>query len=128
VTIEDNKRLVERFIDEVLEQQRVDVLDELVARPMMASNIKGRFGEIGSVLSDVRYRIDHLVAEGDTVAVFCTLHGRHAGEFASPLLTIPPTGRDVMIEEAYRFRVVDGKIDMFVVVSDVIGLITQIAS
>jgi predicted ester cyclase len=128
MSTEDNKRLVRRFVREGLGDRRVDVIDELIGRPGMANNLKEGLAQIAEILSDMRYGIDYLVAEGNTVAVFCTLYGTHTGKFQSPLLTVPATGRDVAVEVAYRIQIVDGKIDMIVSVTDLLGLITQIAS
>jgi predicted ester cyclase len=60
--------------------------------------LKGAFTE-------QRYEIHRLVEEGDTVAIFCTLHARHTGEF----MGIRPTGREIAFKLVHIIRYQDGK-------------------
>jgi len=55
--------------------------------------------------SELRWDIHKVVAEGDTVAVYCTLHGRHTGE----LMGIPPTNRPVAFRQVHLVRFRDGR-------------------
>jgi predicted ester cyclase len=58
-----------------------------------------------SVFSDLRFNIHHVIGEGDTVAVHCTLTGRHTGE----LMGIAPTNRPVATPMIHILRFRDGK-------------------
>ena len=60
---------------------------------------------LGSVFSDQRWEIHQVIGEGDTVVVYCTLHGRHTGD----LLGIPPTKREVAMDYVQILRFRDGK-------------------
>src|SRR3712207_2730681 len=54
---------------------------------------------------DLHFAIEHLVAEGDTVAGRVTLSGTHEG----PLMGMPPTGRSVRQASMHFVRFRDGK-------------------
>ena len=58
-----------------------------------------------SVFSGLNVDIHHVIGEGDTVAVHCTLTGRHSGD----LMGIPPTNRPVAIPMIHIVRFRDGK-------------------
>jgi predicted ester cyclase len=57
------------------------------------------------VFSDLRFDIHHVVGDGDTVAVHCTLIGRQTGD----LMGIAPTGRPVATPMVHILRFRDGK-------------------
>jgi predicted ester cyclase len=57
------------------------------------------------VFADLAFDIHHVIGEGDTVAVHCTLTGRHTGD----LMGIPPTGRPVATPMVHILRFRDGK-------------------
>jgi len=58
-----------------------------------------------SVFSDLTFEIHHVIGEGETVAVHCTLRGRHTGE----LMGIPPTDRPVATPMVHILRFREGK-------------------
>lgn len=106
LSIEENKLLVRRLIDEAVTQHNVDVLDELAA---------GEFAQIAkrwvrpfqSAFPDFEMQVVDLIAEGDAVVAHFKCSGTHRGEW----LGIPPTGRRFEgIDEIYIFHVRDGKL------------------
>jgi len=56
------------------------------------------------VFSDLRFDVHHVVGEGDTVVVHCTLIGRQTGD----LMGIAPTGREVNTPMVHILRFRDG--------------------
>jgi predicted ester cyclase len=60
---------------------------------------------LGRVFSDQRWEIHQVIGEGDVVVVYCTFHGRHAGD----LMGIPPTNRVVAQDYVHILRFEDGK-------------------
>ena len=54
---------------------------------------------------DLHFAIEHLVAEGDTVAGRLTMSSTHKG----PLMGVPPTGRSVRQNSMHFVRFRDGK-------------------
>jgi predicted ester cyclase len=75
MSTEQNKAVVRRFITETLAGGAVDVIDDLLApnyhNPMMGgvdrAGFKAMLSAMGAVISDMRFDIQDLVAEGDAV-------------------------------------------------------------
>src|SRR5688572_28594789 len=93
--------LITRYFEEVWNQGRVDVLDELLTpdyrnhspsipnpRPGPA-DLKPIVMAMRSGISDLRYQILDLIATPDKVAVYVRVTGTHTGT----LFGIPATGR-----------------------------------
>ena len=107
-TLAANKALVERVIEEVLNEGQLALADELVAEG------EGRFGPEWfkttyrmrrSAFPDLRYRIEETLAEGDRVVVRFTSVGRPTGP------SVPVVSQDpVEVAGVAIFEVKDGKI------------------
>jgi len=69
-------------------------------------NLKKQTSEGFSAFPDAHYTIDDMVAEGDKVAVRCTVTGTHKGEF----MGIPPTNKKVTVWGISIVRIVGGKL------------------
>jgi predicted ester cyclase len=113
-TTEPNKVVVRRFYEEYLNQQRADVLANLVA-PTMVDHTNGGVGPAAVAAGAVRlheafenlhFDIQDLVAQGDLVAARWVYTGKHVG----PFFGRPPTGKPHEQRGANFFRVRDGKI------------------
>jgi hypothetical protein len=63
--VESNKRLVRRLVGEVMNERRVDVIDELYD-PRLAPAARRWIEPFLASFTDVRMRIDDLIAEDDT--------------------------------------------------------------
>jgi predicted ester cyclase len=103
---EQNKAVVRRLVDEVLNGGRLDTIDELYA-PELAVEARAWIAPFLKSFPDTRMEIIDLVAEGDRVAARFVCSGTHTGTW----LGHAPTGRRFeRIDEAgfYRFR--DGRI------------------
>jgi steroid delta-isomerase-like uncharacterized protein len=114
---ERNKSVVRRFIEEVQNEKRLELFDELNAEdfvnlsapPGMASDREGGKMFLGGFLSafpDSRVTIDDMIAEGDRVATKKTFTGTHSAEG----IGIPPTGNRVTIQYVDILRLRDGRI------------------
>ena len=60
---------------------------------------------LARAFSDQRWTIHQVLADGDTVTVYCTHSGRHTGDFFG----LPATGRNFAYRQMHIIRVVDGK-------------------
>lgn len=111
--IKENAR---RFFEEVFPQKDDEGVTELVhadlfdhssppGAPQGVEDVKRTIHWLNSVFSDLRWEIHQIIAEGDTAAVYCTLHGRHTGD----LMGIPPTGRQIKQPYVQILRFKDGK-------------------
>jgi predicted ester cyclase len=103
-------------------------VDELIDSPLLAENTKKAMDETEAVLSDLHFTVDAMLAEADTVALFCTLHGAHTGEYGSPWITAPPSGKDVAMSCAYLFRCDNGRIRSVLPLVDLQALLVQITA
>lgn len=116
----DNKDIIGRMFDEVVNLGKVDVIDELFDPNFRTTTQQGTMDRDGFKdyivawrigFPDVRCVVDDLIAEGDRVAWSVRATGTHTGEF----MGIPPTGRTVDFDSlniaefrggrAYRHRV-----------------------
>src|SRR4051812_15195638 len=87
--IENNKAIVRRFIDEVFVKGNATAVDELVAKDFAphtwpgvkdAESLKQAQKRVLKGLSDVRFTVEDMIAEGDRVAVRLTAHAIQTGE------------------------------------------------
>jgi predicted ester cyclase len=115
-TLDDNKDIAREFIDRVFVHQEDAAIDELVAPTFVPHTFgpmpPGREGlregmrRAGAGVSDVRFEINDMIAEGDRVAVRLTTSARHTG----PFMGIEPTGNRYQIDEIHIFRIDDGQV------------------
>jgi steroid delta-isomerase-like uncharacterized protein len=116
VTIEDNKALVRRFIDEIFVKGAVDAVDQLVTEDFVPhtwpstgdgrTDLKSAIVRVSKGLADARFTIEDMVAEDDRVAVRVTATATQVGEF----MGIPASGKSYTIGEIHIFRIRDGKV------------------
>jgi predicted ester cyclase len=103
---EQNKRVVRRLVEEVLNAGRVEVLEELYD-PRLARAARRWIEPFLASFSDVHMRVEELIAEDDRVVGRFACSGTHTG----PWLGHAPTGRRFTdIGEVYVFRLADGRI------------------
>lgn len=115
---EDLKDLMRKFVDEVWNQGKLDVVDQLVAQGCVTHDpaapggvltgpdgVKQLASMYRNAFPDTRFEINDLIAEGDKVAARLSASGTHKGA----LMGIAPTGKRVSItgQAITQFR--DGK-------------------
>ncbi len=127
------RSLVHRFYEEIWNEQRLDLVDEVLAP---AVNFRGSLGstrtgrdevreyirEVISALDNYRCTIESLVVENDTAAARLTFSGTHVATF----LDRPPTGRRVTWVGAAFFHATDTTIDEIWVLGDLVNLFAQL--
>jgi len=117
MSAEENRVLIRRLVEEVYNGNDLDVLDELVAQDMVNHSAVpehqhgiGGFRHVNrwvrDAFSGAHYRIDDMIAEGDTVACRLTLSGTHDGEFRGN----PPTGTRLPVDHVHWHCAADGKL------------------
>lgn len=133
MTLEDNKVLVQRFIDEVMNAgNTAAIMDFCVEGSMFAGGIEGQIQAMKAGFPDLHLSVDEMIAEGDKVAVRVTVHGSNTGPlvglpaFGRLETPAPPTGKSVMHSGVYVFTVSDGRIVRYAVELDQIGLLRQL--
>jgi predicted ester cyclase len=106
MSIEQNKLLVRRLIDEAVAQHNPSILDELAADDF-AQIAKRWVQPFQSAFPDFEMAIVELISEGDTVVAHLKCSGTHRGEW----LGVQATGRRFEhVDEIYIFRVRGGKL------------------
>jgi predicted ester cyclase len=129
----ENKALFRRTYEELLNLGNLDVADELVApefinheappgRDRGPESMRGLATMLRTAFPDLRFEIEGLVAEGDTVAGRLTMSGTHEG----PLMGTPPTGRSVRQEHMHFVRFEEGKAVEHWGVRDDLGMLQQL--
>jgi predicted ester cyclase len=122
MSVEENKLLVRRLVEEAVGERNIDVLDELAA---------GEFAEVAkrwvrpfrSAFPDLEMEIVELIAEGDRVVAHLRCAGTHRGEW----LCVPATGRRFeSVDEIYIFGIRDGKLVAAVGVEDNLARLRQL--
>lgn len=103
---QDNKAVVRRLVDEVMNAGQLDVIDDLYA-PALAAAARRWIAPFREAFPDVHMEIVDLIAEGDKVVGRLTCSGTHQGTWRGH----PPTGRRFRnIAEVYIFTIRDGRI------------------
>jgi len=100
------KAVVRRLIEEVMNDGRLEVIDELYD-PRMAAGARRWIAPFRESFPDVEMDIVELIAEGEKVVGRFRCSGTHLGTWRGN----PPTGRRfARVDEVYMFRVRDGRI------------------
>ena len=106
MTVEQNKLLIQRLVEEAANQGHLDVLAE-VADGEFAQAARQWVGPFREAFPDFSMEIVDLVAEEEKVAAHFRCSGTHLGEWMGR----PPSGRRFQdVNEIYIFRVRDGKL------------------
>jgi predicted ester cyclase len=118
---ETNKTIVRRFYEEVWNQNKLEVIDELFAadyavenmpswRKPGASGLKEFIDDNHRMFPDVHHTIDLIIAEGDNVAVYLKATATHKGDLNGPVGFVAATGKAVHWDAASFFHIQNGKI------------------
>jgi len=119
---EENKALVRRYYDEILNARKLETLGSYWADEQMIEPVRRGCFSYFTAFPDLHCSVEELVAEGDRVFCRSTMTGTHDGEYKG----IPPTGRHVTAESAEVFRIVDGKFAGYWCLANVAGLMRQL--
>jgi steroid delta-isomerase-like uncharacterized protein len=129
-----NKDVSRRLIEEVFNQGKLELLDELAAQDSVGHDaampepttgpegMKRLIGNYRTAFPDIRFTIEDQVAEGDRVATRWTARGTHEGD----LWGISPTGRQSTVTGITIDRIEGGKIAEAWTNWDALGLMQQL--
>lgn len=132
---EQNKAVVRRVYDELLNQENKRVIEEIydpevvIHDPFMGTvtgieAFKQLLGVFDAAFPGHRVQVHTIIAEGDWVTVVHTHTAKHTGTF----MGIPPTGKDVVVPGIEAFRMANGKIAEFWRHDDDAGLLMQLGA
>ena len=113
MSTEQNKETVRRFLTGPLSGRDISLVDEVLAPNYVnrltgadLATFKGFLTGMSTALSDVRFEIDDLVAEGDSVVARWKMEATHTGS----LMGETPTGKRVSSRGLTYYRLVNGRI------------------
>ncbi len=133
MTVEENKALLRRIIDQAFNERNLGVVDELLSEdfvghswpPEVDSSREGlkQLVNIFTVaFPDLHVQIDELIAEGDKVVARVTTGGTHQ----SDLMGMAATGKRVSFAEVHIIRIANGKAVEHWGVEDSLGMMQQL--
>jgi predicted ester cyclase len=106
MSLEHNKNLVRRLVDEVVNARRLDALDE-IAHGDVAQAARRWIGPFRDAFPDFRMTVVDLIAEEDKVVAHFKCSGTHEAEWRGR----EATGRRFEdIDEIYIFLIADGRL------------------
>jgi steroid delta-isomerase-like uncharacterized protein len=134
---QDNATLARRLQEEVFAQGAADVAEAILAPDFQwhapnlppdvspdREGIKRYAAMLHTAYPDVRFTYEQTIAEGDKVVTYWTARATQQG----PLMTIPATGRPIMVTGIDIFRIVDGRIAELWESWDQLGMLQQLGA
>ena len=135
--MENNKRLIIQFFEEVWNKRKLEIADELFdsdchsfqlrsgapaeSAPRGPQIIKDHIGEWLSGFPDLIFTIEQMIAEGDLVSTLLVMDGTHTGRWQG----IPPSGKRINIRMSAIHRIRNGKIIEDWVIVEPLGFFQQ---
>jgi predicted ester cyclase len=113
---EENKAVMRRWIDQVLNGGDLEAMDHFLAPDLVNHSVRQGTGPSGlkditfltrAAFPDIHFTADLLLAEGETVVVRYTVRGTHQNLV---ILDVPPTGTPVEWTGIALYRFENGKI------------------
>lgn len=132
-TSENNKAAIRKFLEEVINQNRMDrandlVVEDFVELDPLPGQRQGREGlkevlaMMRAAFPDIHWTPEEMVAEGDKVVTRFTWTGTHRGDF----LGVPATGKSVSVKGVVIDQLEGGKISNSRILMDTLGLMQQL--
>ena len=118
-TISTNKTIVRRWYEEVWNQGKLKVLDEILARP---DSVKQYIDTFRAAFPDVQHTICEMVEEGDSVVTRWTAKGTHSGQWHG----IAPTNNAFSYDGVTFVQLDAGKIVHHQTIWDALILLEQL--
>jgi steroid delta-isomerase-like uncharacterized protein len=143
ISIDSNKAVMARHFNEVLNQGRLQVVDEIYTNDYVLDapiksdgssqsrgltqgreQLKQRVISFRTAFPDIHFTMDEVIGEQDTVVVRYTYRGTHQGKFAGA----EPSNRPISINGILIAHMVNGKIREALSVFDSAELMKQISN
>jgi predicted ester cyclase len=116
MTAEQNKALLQRYIELVWDLQNPDAIDQFLAPhyrrhlsatspPLTRAEQKQLLTRFRAAFPDIRITVEEVIADGDCLAFRSTMRGTHQGEFQG----IAPTGKAITVGLLDLIRIENGK-------------------
>lgn len=132
---EQNKAIVQQWVEEVWNRGHLAFADEVIAPTYVlhgagpspvqgADGIKQYVAAYRAAMPDLRFTVDDLIVEDDKVAWRFTAQGTQTGE----LLGMPPSGKRAMVTGIVISRFADGKWQEDWLSFDALGMLQQLGA
>jgi steroid delta-isomerase-like uncharacterized protein len=129
----ENKAVITSFVEEVINEGRLDRVNDLVALDFveldpLPGQQQGREGlkqviaAFRTAFPDIHWVIEEMLGEGDKVFSRFTWHGTHRGEFFGA----PATGKQITVKGMVVDRVVVGKMAESQILMDGVSMMRQL--
>jgi steroid delta-isomerase-like uncharacterized protein len=130
----ENKSIVRRLYEEVWNERKLDVVDELISpsHALHDPNVTGsqigpdayqrHVARITTAFSDLHFIIEDIICEKDKLVVSWIVSGTHKGEYEG----IPPTDKKISVEGITIHHIASGKILDSYASWDGLGLMRQL--
>jgi steroid delta-isomerase-like uncharacterized protein len=128
-----NRAVVQRFLEEVVNQGRLEQANEIVAEDFVEldplpgqrqgrEGLKEVIGMLRAAFPDMHWVVDEMIAEGEKVVTRFTWTGTQQGTF----MGIPATGRSVVVKGVVIDRIVGGMMTDSRILMDTMGMMQQL--
>ncbi len=131
MSIEENKAISRRYPEEVYNQGRLDVLDEIMDKNIVAhwgvemeslKVIKEYILMNTNAFPDIKIAVEDIIAEGDKVVMRYFFTATHKGEFKG----VAPTGKSIKVTGILIFKIANSRIIESWAQSDALGRMQQL--
>ena len=133
MSTQDNKALLRRFYDEVINKKNLAAIDEFIdpqmvdhaLPPGMPAGIEGQrqvLSMYSTAFPDTHFTVEDMIAEGDKVVVRLSMSATQQGAF----LGQPPTGKHVTFTGIDIIRIAGGKLVERWAETDMLGMLQQL--
>jgi steroid delta-isomerase-like uncharacterized protein len=135
MTPAENKTVVNRFVEEVINQGRLEQADELVVANFVEldplpgqqpgrDGLKEVIGQLRTAFPNIHWVLSEQVAEGEKVVSRFTWSGTHRGTF----LGVPATGKSINVKGVVIDRIVEGKMVDSRILMDGLSMMQQLGA
>ena len=135
MSIAENKAVITRFVEEVLNQGKLDHVEQLMLPDFVQldpfpgqgpgrEGVKGVVAAFRSAFPDMHWAIEEQVGEGEKVVSRLAFTGTHRGEF----MGIPASGKRVHVKGVAVDRVAGGKMADSRVLMDTMSMMRQLGA
>jgi steroid delta-isomerase-like uncharacterized protein len=132
---QDNKTVVRCYYEQVFNQRRINLLNQLAVEDYVEhdpfpgqgngrADLTARVQAILAAFTPLQFRLEHLIAENDQVIAHWSQDGTHSGVF----MGIPATGRQYTITGIDIHKLRDGRMAEHWHVVDLYGLLQQLGA
>lgn len=129
----DSRAIIQRFIEEILNQKKLEVAEEIVAENFVEldpfpgqaqgrQGLKDVLGMFFSAFPDMHWVIEEQITDGEKVVTRFTWTGSQQGTF----MGLPATGKQVKVKGVVIDRVVDGRMVDSRILMDSMGMMQQL--